>query len=62
MIYRNHYFIIMKSLIWLESCNDLAFTMANQEMDDFLEDELISQYVTFPPEVVAALEQVTTYF
>ena len=32
--------------------------MATQEMDDFLEDELISQYVTFPPEVVAALEQV----
>lgn len=32
--------------------------MAAQDVDDFLEDELISQYVSFPPEVVAALEQV----
>lgn len=32
--------------------------MAAQEIDDFQDDELINQYIVFPPEVVAAIDQV----
>nr|CAG4650778.1 EOG090X024P [Simocephalus serrulatus]SVE94101.1 EOG090X024P [Simocephalus serrulatus] len=32
--------------------------MAAQDVDDFLDDELINQYIVFPPEVIAAIDQV----
>lgn len=32
--------------------------MATQDLDDFLDDELINQYIVFPPEVIAAIDQV----
>ncbi|XP_046645397.1 vacuolar protein sorting-associated protein 53 homolog [Daphnia pulicaria] len=32
--------------------------MAAQEVDDFLDDELVNQYIVFPPEVIAAIDQV----
>ncbi len=34
--------------------------MAAQDADDFLDDELINQYIVFPPEVTAAIDQVNT--
>ena len=32
--------------------------MAAQDADDFLDDELINQYIVFPPEVISAIDQV----
>ena len=32
--------------------------MATQDNDDFLEEELVGQHIIFPPEVIAALDQV----
>nr|SVE79980.1 EOG090X024P [Daphnia magna] len=32
--------------------------MAAQDVDDFLDDELVNQYITFPPEVIAAIDLV----
>ncbi|EFX62721.1 hypothetical protein DAPPUDRAFT_336536 [Daphnia pulex] len=32
--------------------------MAAQGVDDFLDDELVNQYIVFPPEVIAAIDQV----
>jgi hypothetical protein len=32
--------------------------MAAHEVEDFLDDELVNQYIVFPPEVIAAIDQV----
>lgn len=32
--------------------------MAGQEIEDFLDEEWLNEHIDFPPEVVAAIEQV----
>lgn len=32
--------------------------MAGQEIDDFLDEEWLSEHIDFPPDVIVAIEQV----
>ena len=47
---------------WWQVSFFTLFLMATQDIDDFLEDDLLNQHIAFPPEVLAAIDQVMHSF